>query len=400
MRILIHDYVGHPFQVGLSRELARRGFDVVHAFAGGLITPRGCLARKKDDPHCLRFCEVPMNPNYRRDKYRFVKRRSYELAYGRELKRLIRTECPTLVLSGNTPSEPQWMAIKCSQGLGIPFVSWIQDLYGLAVGKLASRKSAILGKIAGYYYSRIDQRCLKHSAHTIAISEDFRPLLSRYGVPSKMNSVIENWGAIKELPRKERENDWTRQHGLVGHRVLMYTGTLAMKHNPELLLRLAVRFRDESSVKVVVVSEGPGAQFLKENAEKDRLTNLKVLPFQPFDSMPDVLASADVLLALLEPDAGIFSVPSKILTYLCAGKPTLAAMPRENLGARILIRNEAGLVVHPSDAKGFADAAEKLLYNDEFRTRLGDAARSYAEANFEIGTVADRFEKVFRLALK
>jgi len=31
MRLLIHDYAGHPFQVQLSRELARRGHSVTHA---------------------------------------------------------------------------------------------------------------------------------------------------------------------------------------------------------------------------------------------------------------------------------------------------------------------------------------------------------------------------------
>jgi hypothetical protein len=43
MQLLIHDYAGHPFQVQLSRELAMRGYSVVHAFTGGLLTPRGSL---------------------------------------------------------------------------------------------------------------------------------------------------------------------------------------------------------------------------------------------------------------------------------------------------------------------------------------------------------------------
>jgi hypothetical protein len=30
LRVVVHDYVGHPFQVHLSRELARRGMDVLH----------------------------------------------------------------------------------------------------------------------------------------------------------------------------------------------------------------------------------------------------------------------------------------------------------------------------------------------------------------------------------
>jgi len=75
MRLLIHDYTGHPFQVQLSRALARRGHEIVHAYASGLLTPRGCLERKSADPASFEVVEVAMDPNYRRDKYRFVRRR-------------------------------------------------------------------------------------------------------------------------------------------------------------------------------------------------------------------------------------------------------------------------------------------------------------------------------------
>ena len=40
MRIVVHDYAGHPNQVYLSRELARRGHQVLHLYAGSFETPR------------------------------------------------------------------------------------------------------------------------------------------------------------------------------------------------------------------------------------------------------------------------------------------------------------------------------------------------------------------------
>ena len=50
MRILVHDYAGHPFQVQLSRELARRGHDVLHLYCSSTHTPRGDLARASGRP--------------------------------------------------------------------------------------------------------------------------------------------------------------------------------------------------------------------------------------------------------------------------------------------------------------------------------------------------------------
>jgi len=92
-------------------------------------------------------------------------------------------------------------------------------------------------------------------------------------------------------------------------------------------------------VRVVVISEGPGVEWLRERKVAEGLNNLILLPFQNFKEMPDVLAASDVLMAVLEPEAGIFSVPSKVLTYHCAGKPVLGGIPAENLAARIISQN-------------------------------------------------------------
>lgn len=65
------------------------------------------------------------------------------------------------------------------------------------------------------------------------------------------------------------------------------------------------------SARVVIAAEGTGADFLR----RQRLpANALLLPLQPAGRPPEVLASADVLVALLDADAGVFSVPSKVCT--------------------------------------------------------------------------------------
>lgn len=50
MRIAIHDYAGHPFQLQLSRELARRGHVIRHFYFGGDAGPKGATTRSDTDP--------------------------------------------------------------------------------------------------------------------------------------------------------------------------------------------------------------------------------------------------------------------------------------------------------------------------------------------------------------
>jgi glycosyltransferase involved in cell wall biosynthesis len=174
----------------------------------------------------------------------------------------------------------------------------------------------------------------------------------------------------------------------------LYSGTLAMKHNPALLLDLAKLLDERGGAEMIVVSEGAAVEWLQREAAAEGVHSLRCFPFQPFERMADVLGSADVLVAILEPEAGAFSVPSKILSYMCAGRPILAAIPRENLAAQLIGRHQAGLVVEPDDRAGFRRAAAEMLASPRQLAEWGAAARQYAERNFDIESISDRFEHV------
>ncbi len=168
-----------------------------------------------------------------------------------------------------------------------------------------------------------------------------------------------------------------------------------MKHDPEILAALAERLSErDPEARVVVVSQGPGADYLGAVRQERGLSALQLLPFQPFEDMPDVLASASVLAAVLEPEAGAFSVPSKVLTYLCAGRPVLLSIPPENLAARIVAREKAGAVVSPGDTEAFVRAGLVLLDDEPASAMAGESARAYAERAFDIDAIADRFERI------
>ena len=101
-----------------------------------------------------------------------------------------------------------------------------------------------------------------------------------------------------------------------------------------------------------------------------------------------------MLLAILEPDAGVFSVPSKVLSYHCAHRPLLLAVPRENLAADIVAREKSGLIVDPNDTAGFIEAAERLINDEELSSNLADNAIRYAHDRFDIEPITDKFLKV------
>jgi glycosyltransferase involved in cell wall biosynthesis len=389
-RVVVHDYVGHPFQVQLSRELARRGMDVLHLHCGSFRTGKGAV----DDADDARLRVEGITLSREFAKYSPWTRFRQEREYGLKASARIREFRPDVVLSANTPLFAQKRLLSETKRLGSRFVFWQQDLLGIGVRRVLERRYGRLGAAIGNRFVALERSLLLGSDAVTVISDGFLPALEQLGIPAERIYVIENWAPIDELPLRPRANDWAREHDLVGKRVILYSGTLGLKHDPGVIVQLARHFSKHEDVEVVVVSEGRGADWLRRRRDEESLTNLRLLPFQPYAFLPDVLASGDILLTLLEADAGAFSVPSKVLSYLCAGRALLAAVPSDNLAAEVVRRSGGGVLVEPGDEADLVAGATRLLASGTLREELGRQARRYAEENFDVATIADRFEPI------
>jgi glycosyltransferase involved in cell wall biosynthesis len=386
VRVVVHDYFGHAFPAQLARALAGRGHQVLHLHCSSFVTGKGRLERTADDPPGLEFASVDLGQPFA--KYDVLRRVAHERRTGRALASRLRDFGPDAVLS-IAPLFVQRELLRASRGVGAGFVFWQQDVMSVAARRVLGRRSRVLGAAAEAAVAAFERRLLQQSDALVVISEDFRQLAG------PRVSVIENWAPLAELPVLPRPTAWGVEQGLGDRAVFLYSGTLGFKHDPTLLLELA-RWAGSRDAVVVVVSEGPGADWLAEHGRDEPA--LRLLPYQPYDRLPEVLGSAAVLVGVLEPAAGAFSVPSKILTYLCAARPLLVSVPTDNLAARIVERSGGGVVVPPGDTPAFLAAAGTLLDDEKLRAELGSRARAYAEATFDPGLVAERFEEVLERA--
>lgn len=393
MRLALHDYVGHPFQAQLARALAGRGHAVLHLHCASFVTGKGRVEREPGDPPELEFATVTLDGEFA--KYDVPRRLAQEVRSGRELNGRLEAFRPDVMLSSNAPLVVQALLQRWSRRNGVGFVFWQQDVISAAARRVLGRRSRLAGASAEQTVAVLERRLLRRSDAVVVISEDFLPLLRRWGVNEARVTVIENWGVLDELPVLPRDNDWSRQQRLDDSFVLLYSGTLGFKHDPGLLLELARWARGTGAV-VVVVSTGVGAEWLAREGVGEPA--LRLLPYQPYERLPEVLASADVLVALLEPDAGSFSVPSKVLAYLCAARPLLVSVAEENLAAQVVVRSGGGVVVPPGDPEAMVGAAGALRADPERRAELGRNGRAYAEAAFDLSAIADRFEEVLERA--
>ncbi len=400
MRIYLHDYGGHAFIVALARALAQRGHHVRYGYSATNEAPQGDLAPRPEDPDTLTMDPVLAPPVDKRARSLagLVRRRRAEARVGRAAARHVSQWDADVVVVANAGLDVVAQVQSAAQAQGAAVVNWLQDVHSVGTRAVLASRFGRLGDVLGRAFEAREGRLLRSADAVIAITDAFRPLLDRWRVDPARVAVIENWAPLAELPRLPRGTAWARDHGLAERPVVLYSGTLGMKHNPQGLARLAHAL-DATEARLLVVSSGEGADWLADHAQRRALDSLLVLPFQPFEVFPEVLACADVMVAVLEPEASAVSVPSKVLAYLCAGRPAVLSVPADNLAAQIVTRESAGVVVPPGDSEALCAAVLALLRDPERRAAMGDAGRAYAERAFDLGHIADRFEAVLQTAV-
>jgi colanic acid biosynthesis glycosyl transferase WcaI len=397
VRIVISDYLGHAPQVQLSRALAARGHDVLHLYSGDVQSPKADLTRQGGDPPGLAIEGLSIGAPRARS---FFARRRQEAKFGRLLAQRTTAFRPDAVMACNNPLDVQSKIQSACTSANIPFIYWMQDFQSLEIDRAIANRGAIMNILVGGYYHGLERKLLQRSEAIVPIADDMLSILSEsWDIFDRQCMVVRNWSPLDKLAPGDKSNAWSRAQGLADRKVALYTGSLGPMENPMLLVELAEKLKGRSDALVLVISEGAGASEVAREAKSRGLSNLRVLAFQPYESYGDVLASADVLLAMVSGQAGVLYVPSKANSYLCAGRAIVIAAPWQNLAATTIQESQGGSVVAPDDAAAMADAVTALMTDDKRRAEAAAHAREYAERMFEISTIAERFERLFlRLA--
>jgi len=397
MKIVVNDHSGHAFTLQLSKQFVQSGHEVLHAYSVSFQSPKGNFEDLPAAGSGLTVLPITIKGEF--EKYSLLKRRKQEIEYAQQLITQLDAFQPNVVVSSTTPLFVQERLQKYCVSKGIKFVYWCQDIYAIAIRQIARKKLGFMGFPLWYYFKQLEAGLLRKSSHVISITPGFNDLFQKWKIRPQQVTCIPNWAPLQEITPESKENEWAKRHRVADKTCIVYSGTLGLKHNPSILSAAAKHFSKHKEVVFIVISEGLGATFLQKEKEKQQLDNLLLLPFQHFRDMSQVLGTADILLAILESDAGAYSVPSKVLAYLCAEKPIVLSMPTDNLSASIVQDNNAGYCIAPDNLEGFFAQIEKLVTDPVLRREMGRNGRAYAEKNFDTAYIESQFMEVFNTIL-
>ena len=395
MRILVHDFGAYPFTVQLSRQLAARGHDVRYLYHEEGDSIQGDVQMRADDPPTFSTVGIAeKTPGHRRS---FARRLLHDFTYSGLLADEARAFEPDIVLSADCPLISQAALHRACKASGATFVFWLQDLIGVALQAVLGRKNAVLGRAASKPFRMLESKLLRESDEVLAISPAFVDYVENLGHVEGEVHLLPNWAPLASKTELETTGSWGSHLGLPNGPRVLYAGTLGLKHDPSLLADFAIHVKSTGG-HVVVVSEGSGRNLLESLKTERRISNLYLLDYEPIERVPAMLASADVLVAILDEDASSFSVPSKVLSYLSVGRPVLTVMPAGNFAAQTVVRAKAGFATENSDPEHTLKRLGQLMSQAELRREMGANARAFAEQEFCIDHITDLVEQFCGIA--
>lgn len=307
------------------------------------------------------------------------------------LRTIRRGDC-VLVLT-NPPTLPPIVGLIARFRRARPHLL-VHDVYPevlFATGLLSrgSFVARLLGRMTGATYRLYDR--------VIVLGRDMAELAQRrMGDAADRVTIIPNWGDVDEVrPIAREENPFALLHNPRGKIIVQFSGNIGRTHDIETILAVAerLRVRDEFAFQFI----GSGGKALLVDRHGQALPNVALLPRQPREMLPGMLAGAHALLIAFVDDMLGVSVPSRMYNFMASGTPIIAMAHPDSELARTVAEEDCGWVIDAGDSAGLQRIVEHLASERgqiEAREK-GMRGREAAISRYSPQTVIDSFAKLF-----
>lgn len=284
------------------------------------------------------------------------------------------------LFAGSTPPILGFMVGILSKIKKVPFVYSLQDIFpDSMVNAGMTDKKSLIWKLGRF----IENVTYRNADKIVVISEDYKKNLLQKNVPEQKIDIIYNW--VEEnhvVPISRRDNILIKKYGLDPDKFyITYCGNIGFSQNMELLVDVAKSLQNFDQIIFVLIGNGVYKDKLKERILINKLNNMFIFPFQPYEEIAHVFSLGDVGLVISKPYISKNSLPSKTWSIMSAERPVLASFDIDSELCRIINKSNCGFCV---DAGKKTDLVERILYcyrNQDLLGKLGKNGRRFVMDN-------------------
>ncbi|WP_132057815.1 glycosyltransferase family 4 protein [Halorussus amylolyticus] len=311
---------------------------------------------------------------------------------------LARRQTDVLLVVSNPPILPfaAWVKKRVS---GTPYVYLIHDMYpDMPIGLGILSEDSLIARI----WER-GMRILYRDADRIVVlggSMEDR-LVEKMGAdagfdPEKV-SVIPNWEDEEFIqPMAKTKNEFAAEQGTREKFTVLYSGNIGRFHELKTVIDAIdiLEKQGREDIELLIIGEGARKEELIQYVTESDVKNIRFLPFQPRDRLPETLTCADASLVGIKPEMEGMCVSSKLYSSLAAGMPVLAVVGESDEVARVVREESCGEYISPSDAEKAAKTIALWADNPAEVSRYGQNARTALENNYTKAHAVEAYESL------
>jgi glycosyltransferase involved in cell wall biosynthesis len=269
-----------------------------------------------------------------------------------------------------------------------PWILEIRDLWPASISALGAIRNRHLIKalesVETFLYRRAD--------HLVSTTRSFKHHIAARGVDPERISVLTNSADLSQYQPLCREDGIRTELNLEDKFIVSYIGTHGMAHGLDTVLKAADLLRQEKNIAFLLVGGGAERDRLLARRDEMRLENVVMLPQQPKEQMPRILAASDVCMVLKKHDLFKTVIPSKIFEAMAMERPIILAVEGESKG--IIDQGNCGLCIEPENEHDLAESVLQLYRDPASGIQMGLNGARFVRDRFDRDALAKRYLEV------
>lgn len=255
------------------------------------------------------------------------------------------------------------------------------------------------GSLIERIWMALNRRKYKRTKEAIVLCSAAKKLVAEtYPITPAHIHVIPNWADGEDLfPKPKGESEIAQEQGFVDDFILLYSGNMGLYYDFDTVLG-AAKLLEGEPFKLVLVGGGGKKTLIEEHIKEHELTNVLMLPYQPFEKLNDSLNACDASLVTIAKGIEGISFPSKLYTSLAVGKAIVALSEEWSELREIVEGTECGIWSALGDAQGLADKLRVLIHDKQKTAAMGQSARAVFEQGYTRQVCAAKYAEVLKLA--
>jgi len=278
-------------------------------------------------------------------------------------------------------------AILLSRLWRIPYVFDVEDLQPDSAAELNMLPSWALK-----FLYKVERSAYRHAALITTLTNGMRNRIIGKGVPAEKIELIEARVDDSLFDIAASEGTAFRQrYGLENKFLVTHSGNMGVKQGLDVIVDAAALNRSDASMQFLLVGDGAVCGKIQRRVADLGLTNVRFLPLLESAEFRGLLAASDVCLLTQQKSVSEIAFPSKVVTYLAAGRPVIASVNPHCEIARTIAESGAGKIVTPEDGAALLAAIQQFRDADlrEYRQN----AQEYASRRWSSDRVLGHLER-------